>query len=68
LQLVYLYKDPKGETVLDPSPVGTNVDLTTIHKTVTTIDHDDEVTKLKRRLTEMEKKLADVQVFVGNLF
>jgi len=48
--------------------VGTNVDLTTIHKTVTTIDHDDEVTKLKRRLTEMEKKLADVQVFVGNLF
>ena len=65
LQLVHLYKDPKGETVLDPSPVNTSLSLT--RKTTFKTDHDDEVAVLKRRLTEMEKKLSLVQVFAGNL-
>jgi len=62
LQLVYLYKDPKGESVLDPTST-----LSYVHTTIGRTDSD-EIAALKQQLSEMEKKLADVQVFVGNLF
>ena len=65
MQLVHLYKDPKGETVLDPSPVSTSLSLT--RKSTFKTDHDDEVAVLKQRPTEMEKKLSLVQVFAINL-
>ena len=62
--MAHLWKDPKGETVLEPSSyVDQNVSYLpgkSFTKTEVT-DHNDDVAVLKQRLSELEKKLAEVQ-------
>lgn len=54
--MVYLYKDPKGETIMSVADVKPNLGRPT--KSGST-DNDD-VTALKQRLAELEKKLTEV--------
>lgn len=68
LQMVHLYQDPKGETVL-----GTSVDKTTVQQGINT-DHPntltivsdnrnlDEISDLKKEILELKSKLADQEV------
>ena len=53
--MVRLYKDPKGEKVMEPS---TTIQSTT--KPAAGIStHTTEIAGLKQQITELEKKLAD---------
>ena len=57
--MVHLYKDPEGETVLDLSTQDTHLASKVISE-ATTADHQNEVTALKQRITELENKLTEV--------
>ena len=62
--MVHLVKDPEGETVMQSGGLDTTQSPTTIFKSSDPNKHhnDDEVVKLRQRLTEMELKLAEVCV------
>ena len=63
--MVHLVKDPKGETVLDLSSSTDNKLSIITTKYVSKVEatgHLDEVVGLKQRITELEKKLDEVDV------
>lgn len=66
--MIHLFKDPKGETVLDPSSTGDT--CTTIVKTsvpMTEVPNQvDGVTGLKQQISQLEKKLAEVIMFFND--
>lgn len=58
--MVHLFKDPKGENVMVSTYA---TELTTTVKSLPMIDdfdQFDEVAGLRKRITELEKKLAEV--------
>ncbi len=58
--MVHLYKDPEGETVLNPSSASdTHRAASMAFPTVT--NNPDEVASLKQQISELEKKLAEVK-------
>ena len=60
--MVHLFKDPKGKTVLDSSTADTK--LSYIHtkpvSKAAVTDHLGDAAALKQRISELEKKLAEV--------
>ena len=60
--MIFLYKDPEGETVLEPTHVSVNRNL----NTTVTIDSvgdsnaENRIAELKRVVAELERKLAEV--------
>ena len=60
VQMVHLYKDPDGETVLGPS---TQETYPKAFSTATAADHHNEVTVLKQQISELENKLSEVKEF-----
>ena len=62
--MVHLVKDPEGETVMQSGAPDTIQSPTTIFKSSdpNKNHNDDEVIKLRQRLTEIELKLAEVRV------
>ena len=69
-QMVDLVKDPEGETVMQSGAPDTIQSPTTKFKSSdpNKNHNDDEVIKLRQRLTEMELKLAEVCVYVTNAY
>ena len=63
--MVHLVKDPEGETVMQSGAPDTIQSPTTKFKSSDTNKNhnEDEVVKLRQRLTEMELKLAEVCVY-----
>ena len=56
--MMHLCKDPKGETVLEPSSA---TDMNTKSAPMTDVtDHLNEIAGLKQQVIELEKKLAEV--------
>lgn len=57
--MIHLWKDPKGETVLEPSSPADTYRTTNITTTEDT-DPFDEVAGLKQQISELQKKLTEV--------
>ena len=58
VQMVHLIQDPKGESVMDPS--GTADTAMSIHTKPTSVtgqSSQDDVSQLKQRILELERKL-----------
>ena len=63
--MVHLVKDPEGETVMQSEAPDTIQSPTAMFKSsdVNKQHNEDEVVKLRQRLSEMELKLAEVRVY-----
>lgn len=53
--MIYLCKDPEGDTVMEPSMTG-NMNPT---KSTDTTSYVNEIVSLKQQITDLEKKLAE---------
>ena len=62
--MVHLFRDPDGETALDPSSAGDIDENTRSHYPMATktnfTNHNNEVAGLKEQITRLEKELAKV--------
>ena len=57
--MVYLYKDPNGESIMSVADIKQN-SRGPPAKCSSTTDQNSDVAALKQRLSELEKKLAEV--------
>ena len=58
LQMVHLIRDPKGETVMGPS-TDTAISIHTKPTAANGPSSQDDVSQLKQRILELERKLQD---------